>query len=424
MTTVSARPENLASYRSRLEAADRALQSTASNLLQTLQTYRARCGEFGADHTELAYSLGQHAMAMEDLDGWVGRVSEAFRQADRAPGPVPVGVMLTTEESVKVPEPEFEELEPEGGMDAKATIALIADLAGIFDPTPISDGVAAGIDLSEGDLAGAGLSLLSMIPYVGDAVAKPVKIIRRILENFPALKRLAESGALLDLLKHVDWKNPARLNRALGTLASLQRRAEIAYKNADWLKKANSLRLPTGGGVPFVPPKNWDVNFPKLESVDGRDGYVDAFGNIWVRNGKDEWFIQPRKGFDPLTKDGSSTLTITRDGKLQDAHALWKVPNEVTAKFPESWGRGLENSKGTGRRWFDPANESGTGVRIDKGDPNSGNPSQHQDHVVVRRDGKVIGRDGKPIQGSIENNAENAHIPLSEYRNWTRWDSP
>jgi len=74
------------------------LRSTAGNLLQTLQTYRTRCPQHGADHTELAYSLGEHATAMEDLDGWVGRVGEAFRHADHAPGPV--GVVRTTDESV------------------------------------------------------------------------------------------------------------------------------------------------------------------------------------------------------------------------------------------------------------------------------------------------------------------------------------
>ena len=151
MSTVSARPDNLAAYRSKLEGVDRDLRARAGSLLQTLQAYRTRCPQYGADHTELAYSLGNHATAMEDLDGWVGRVGDAFRQADRAPGPVPVGVVLTTEESVKVAEPEFEELEPEGGMDAKAIAGLIADIAGIFDPTPISDGVSAGISLSDGD---------------------------------------------------------------------------------------------------------------------------------------------------------------------------------------------------------------------------------------------------------------------------------
>lgn len=111
MTTVSARPDNLAAYRSTLEVVDRDLRSTAGSLLQTLQAYRARCPEFGADHTELARTLREHATAMEQLDGWVGRVGEAFRRADRAPGPVPVGVVLTTEDSVKVAEPLDELLE-------------------------------------------------------------------------------------------------------------------------------------------------------------------------------------------------------------------------------------------------------------------------------------------------------------------------
>lgn len=332
MTTVSARPDHLTAYHSKLEGVDRDVRSTAGTLLQRLETYRTRCGEFGADHTALAYALGEYATAMEDLDGWVGRVGEAFRNADRAPGEAPEGVVLTTEESVKVAEPEFEELEPEGGLDAKAIAALIADIAGIFDPTPISDGVAAGIDLSDGDLAGAGLSVLSMIPYLGDAVGKPVKFVRRVLKNFPGLKRLAESGALLDMLKHIDWKNPVRLNRALGTLASLQRKAEIAYKNQDWLTKAKKLGLPTEGSVPFVPPKNWDVNFPRMGMVDGRKGYVDAFGNVWVKNGEN-WYVNPRKGFEPLTKDGSSPLSVGRDGKLQDPQALrgqgsWELKNE------------------------------------------------------------------------------------------------
>ena len=100
MTTVSARPDNLVAYRSRLQVVDQDLRSTAGNLMQTLQIYRIQCREFGADHTELAYSLGQHATVMQQFDGWVGRVGEAFRHADHAPGMAPVGVVLTTDESV------------------------------------------------------------------------------------------------------------------------------------------------------------------------------------------------------------------------------------------------------------------------------------------------------------------------------------
>ncbi|MFD1711271.1 hypothetical protein FVQ98_18615 [Ottowia sp. GY511] len=43
------------------------------------------------------------------------------------------------------------------------------DIAGIFDPTPISDGASGLISLFRGDFVGAGISALSMVPYVGDA---------------------------------------------------------------------------------------------------------------------------------------------------------------------------------------------------------------------------------------------------------------
>ncbi|MGH3708597.1 MAG: hypothetical protein ACRDRQ_10940 [Pseudonocardiaceae bacterium] len=97
---VSARPDNLAAYHAILEVVDRDLQTTAGNLVHALQTYRIRSGEFGADYSDLAQALGNHARVMENLDDWVGRVGEAFRHADRAPGHAPKGVVRTTDRSV------------------------------------------------------------------------------------------------------------------------------------------------------------------------------------------------------------------------------------------------------------------------------------------------------------------------------------
>jgi hypothetical protein len=42
-------------------------------------------------------------------------------------------------------------------------------VAGIFDPTPISDGLDGMISLFRGDFLGAGISVVSMVPYIGDA---------------------------------------------------------------------------------------------------------------------------------------------------------------------------------------------------------------------------------------------------------------
>lgn len=109
--------------------------------------------------------------------------------------------------------------------------------------------------------------------------------------------------------------------------------------------------------------------------------------------------------------------------KIASRGRTWQIPQEVLRKFPSSWGNGIPNRKGIGTRWADP-NDSGNGVRIDQGNPKSGLPSQRVDHVIVRRNGVVIGRDGKPISGSINQDHTNAHIPLSEYKGWSSWDSP
>ena len=99
------------------------------------------------------------------------------------------------------------------------------------------------------------------------------------------------------------------------------------------------------------------------------------------------------------------------------------IPPEVTDKIPPEWGEGKSNRKGDGTRWQDP-NDKGSGVRVDEGNPSNSQPSQQVDHVVVRDKGVVIGRDGKPINGSIKQDPANAHIPLSEYKNWRSWNKP
>ncbi|MEV0366273.1 hypothetical protein [Nocardia fusca] len=100
-------------------------------------------------------------------------------------------------------------------------------------------------------------------------------------------------------------------------------------------------------------------------------------------------------------------------------------PQEAVDKVPDEWGPGQPNRKKEGERWLDPDNPQGNGVRIDKGDPSSPNPSQRVDHVVVRTDGKVLGPDGQPIPPgeSIQQHPE-AHIPLSEWLKWRSWNQP
>ncbi|MDR5758468.1 RHS repeat-associated core domain-containing protein, partial [Caballeronia sp. LZ035] len=99
----------------------------------------------------------------------------------------------------------------------------------------------------------------------------------------------------------------------------------------------------------------------------------------------------------------------------------WSIPKSVTGKFPEGWVKSA-NKKKDGFRWHDPSNK-GNGVRIDKGSPGHPLPAQQVDHVIVRSNGRVIGRDGNPIAGSIKNDPVNAHIPLSDYKKWKTWNA-
>lgn len=96
-------------------------------------------------------------------------------------------------------------------------------IAGIFDPTPISDGVDGLISLFRGDFLGAGISAVSMIPYIGDAaklgklgkfaetIAKAVDLAKadaafaKTIE--PALKKIGEA---LDKVPMDSLPKPAR----------------------------------------------------------------------------------------------------------------------------------------------------------------------------------------------------------------------
>ncbi len=96
-------------------------------------------------------------------------------------------------------------------------------IAGIFDPTPISDGIDGLISLFRGDFLGAGISAVSMIPYIGDAaklgklgkfaetiakavdLAKADKAFAKTIE--PALRKIGEA---LDKVPMDSLPKPAR----------------------------------------------------------------------------------------------------------------------------------------------------------------------------------------------------------------------
>ncbi len=67
------------------------------------------------------------------------------------------------------------------------------DAAGLVDPTPISDACGAVFSAARGDWFGAGMSLVSMIPYAGDALGKTAKGAKLAAKVVKLKERIADN---------------------------------------------------------------------------------------------------------------------------------------------------------------------------------------------------------------------------------------
>ncbi len=109
----------------------------------------------------------------------------------------------------------------------------VLDVAGIVDPTPISDSISAAMSLSKGDYVGAALSTVGIIPYIGDAVGKPIKEVH-------SAKRIAQLEQKMEgLVKQLKELAPERVAKAAEdvTEAVAKGRAVLIEK----LEKGHSL---------------------------------------------------------------------------------------------------------------------------------------------------------------------------------------
>ena len=107
--------------------------------------------------------------------------------------------------------------------------SVTADIAGIFDPTPTSD--AAGLVLSavQLDALGVLLSVGSMVPYAGDAVAKPLKIAKRAPKTAKALEAVLNAG---DNLAKAGANVLKRSGLSLGQVALARKKALARVQQA------------------------------------------------------------------------------------------------------------------------------------------------------------------------------------------------
>jgi hypothetical protein len=107
--------------------------------------------------------------------------------------------------------------------------SVTADIAGIFDPTPISDGAGLVLSAVQLDALGVLLSAGSMVPYAGDAIAKPLKIAKRAPKTAKALEAVLRAG---DNLAKAGAAALKRSGLSLAQVAAARKRALAKVQQA------------------------------------------------------------------------------------------------------------------------------------------------------------------------------------------------
>lgn len=211
--------------------------------------------------------------------------------------------------------------EEAANMSALDRASLTADVAGIFDPTPISDGVGGVLSIAQGDWLGAGLSVLGMIPYVGD-LGKIAKIGKRAPRTAAILRRIMTRGDDLARAGEHFLRNNFTLRQIQAAREAATRRVrEALLKARNGLPCRECAKLPNGGRRQLQMPTG--RNGGRWHTPDGKP---PANGNGTYT------FDQPRTLPDGRTvtsveyRDGFPRLdNYTHDGK----HTLWEVSGDA-----------------------------------------------------------------------------------------------
>lgn len=166
------------------------------------------------------------------------------------------------------------------------------DAAGIVDPTPASDALGMGMSIASGDWIGAGLSAVSMVPYLGDALGKTAKGAR-------AAKRLQELAAKI-----------AKLTKKLDHLGDpMRRRIEAA-------RRVRAARREAIGSVQECARKGEWGKGVRVPKTGGRWEPPDSIGHgRWVSD--DGFTVQFRHGYPNFsTATGPAGPPMTK-GRVQ-----------------------------------------------------------------------------------------------------------
>lgn len=233
------------------------------------------------------------------------------------------------------------------------------DIAGVADPTPISDVIGAGMSLYKGDFIGAGLSLISIIPYAGDALGKTTKGARTLKKINDLKKRIEAAVAATNLAKKLARKSAAAAVRA-------KRKAEAAKKAAEacTTKKCSPPSNPFGvsklpadgkwkgirGNGDWMPDANTKRGQEILKATDGKpitfkDGYPD-FSPYATHRVEIEMTGNNYTDFQAANKAAglSETPPNMTWHHNQDGTTMELVPSKINNNVPHDGGASLVKS--------------------------------------------------------------------------------
>lgn len=137
------------------------------------------------------------------------------------------------------------------------------DIAGIADPTPISDVIGAGMSLWRGDVIGAGLSLISVVPYAGDALGKTAKGARLAKKMETLRKSIAATIDSINSAKKLARQQASAATRALKAARKAGKQVDNAMcvKCLDEFVDPNfGTRMPRGGFTGTRGASDWVPN--------------------------------------------------------------------------------------------------------------------------------------------------------------------
>ena len=273
------------------------------------------------------------------------------------------------------------------------------DVVGLFDPTPISDGVNGVVSLFRGDFLGAGISAVSMIPYIGDAaklgkLGKWAETVAKAVDKAktdaafakairPALEKIAGAldAAPLDSLPKAARETLQGLKRNIDeALAPAARGADEAASVA-----RREVELPPGDK-----DKGWNktLNGPLQPNTDykvGRYTYsTDGAGRVEQVTGKLELKTHDRNGYQQTkagkeggVKDGVEgddgghliAAIFNGPGEQINYHAMDGTLNKSGWKKMENdWAQALKDGKTVDvdiKAVFDGASKRPEAFRVD-----------------------------------------------------------